>query len=140
MEGIKEDVLTVALMSKEHDGRVRAVGSHVTPTVYFNIPKDKAGKMNIFLAQQQELMEAKARIEKLKAAVIKLSAKEEVVTDDKGSCSVKSEQLVNFSNAEPARILSGEGKTADDDDVLLLTSLDALQVYPETLLLSISTI
>ena len=60
LEGNKKDVLIVTLMSKEHYERVRAIGSHVTPTVYFTIPKQKAGKVEIFLAQQDELMETKA--------------------------------------------------------------------------------
>ncbi|XP_073137196.1 uncharacterized protein [Henckelia pumila] len=35
--GTKEDILTKALESYEHGGRVRAVGGHVTPTLYFNV-------------------------------------------------------------------------------------------------------
>ena len=33
-----EDVLTTALGSNEHSGRVRAVGGYVTPKRYFNLP------------------------------------------------------------------------------------------------------
>lgn len=36
-----EDVLTTALESREHSGRVRAVGGYVTPKRYFNLPKEK---------------------------------------------------------------------------------------------------
>ena len=137
MVGVKEDVLTVALMSKEHHGRVRAVGSHVTPTVYFSLPKAKADKVDIFLSQQEELMETKARLQKLEAAVFKTSASP-VDTDEKGSCSAKSEHPVKFSYAEPPKQLFSEEK--DDEDVLLVDTIDALQVYLETLQLLVITI
>ena len=61
-------------------------------------------------------------------------------TDEKGSCSVKSENLVNFSNTEPAMILCSDENPDDDDDVLLVSTLDALQVYLKILLLLVSTI
>ena len=134
MEGIKEDVLTVALMSKEHPGRVRAVGSHITPTVYFTIPKQKGCNVQIFLAQQDELMETKARLQKLEDAVFKTNA-QAVDTEERGSCSVKSEHNVKISIVEPARNLLREEKPDNDDDVQLVDTLDALQVYLETLLL-----
>ena len=136
MEGIKEDVLTVALMSKEHPGRVRAVGSHITPTVYFTIPKQKGCNVQIFLAQQDELMETKETIQELEDAVFKMNA-QAVDMNERGSCSVKSEHNVKISYAEPARNLSRERKPDkdDDDDVQLVDTLDALQVYLETLLL-----
>lgn len=132
LKGCKEDVLTVALDAKEHPGRVRAVGSQVTPTVYFNTPKEK-GKSKANL--RRELMEQKARIQKLEAVVFKLDPSS-AHTDEKGSCSEKMEP-VNLSNAEPVRSLHSEIKPdADDvdDDVVLINTLDALQVYLETLL------
>ena len=36
-----EDVLTTALESREHSGRVRAVGGYVTPKQYFKLPQEK---------------------------------------------------------------------------------------------------
>ena len=110
---------------KGHHGHVRAFGSHVTLTVYFTNPKDKVGKIDIFLAQQEKLLETKARIQKLEAAIFKTSASV-VDTDEKSSCSAKSEYPVKFSYAEPARNLSSEEKPDDDDDVLLVGTLDAL--------------
>lgn len=35
------DVLTTALQTPEHSGRVRGVGGLITPTTYFNLPKGK---------------------------------------------------------------------------------------------------
>ena len=36
-----EDVLTTALESQEHSGRVRAVGGYITPKQYFKLPREK---------------------------------------------------------------------------------------------------
>lgn len=36
-----DDVLSAVLKTPEHPGRVRGVGSFVTPTVFFNLPKGK---------------------------------------------------------------------------------------------------
>lgn len=36
-----EDVLTVALETPEHSGRVRGVGGYITPQAFFNLPKQK---------------------------------------------------------------------------------------------------
>ena len=134
MEGPKEDVLTAALMSKEHDGRVRAVGSHVTPKLYFNIPRQKSVQMDLFLSQQEELKEAKARIQKLEAAVFKTEASA-VYTDENGSCSGKSEHPLKPSNAEPATNLPIVKKPDDANEVVEISELDALKVYLETLLM-----
>ena len=81
-------------------------------------------------------METKARIQKLKAAVFKTNA-QAVDTDERGSFSIKSKYNVKISYAEPAKNLSREEKPDkdDDDDVQLVDTLDALQVYLETLLL-----
>lgn len=126
LQGVKQDVLTIALNSQEHPGRVRAVGSHVTPTVYFNVPKGKALQNELLLAQQQELIETKARLAKLEAAVFKMSAS--VETDEKGSCSAaKSEHFAKFPYSPPAKNLSNEGNF-DDDEVQLVDTVDALQV------------
>ncbi|XP_074367777.1 uncharacterized protein LOC141708178 isoform X1 [Apium graveolens] len=40
-----EDVLTTALQTPEHAGRVRGVGGFVTPTTFFNLPKAKKTKI-----------------------------------------------------------------------------------------------
>ena len=45
------DVLTAALETPEHPGRVRGVGSLVTPTSYFNIPRRRS---NSSTSQMQE--------------------------------------------------------------------------------------
>lgn len=80
------DVLTVALETPEHSGRVRAVGSFVTPKIYFNLPRER--KLQISKSElmardrqrseelekaRQDLVAAKqdmmAEIEQLKAMI-----------------------------------------------------------------------
>lgn len=46
-----EDVLTTALESREHSGRVRAVGGYITPKQYFKLPREKKIRMT-----KEELM------------------------------------------------------------------------------------
>ena len=131
MKGVKEDVLTLALDSKEHPGRVRAVGSHVTPTVYFNVPKAKSLQTDLLIAQQRKLMDRRVekldrRVEQLEATIVKMSASV-VGTDEKGSCSAKEEPSVKFAEIQCASYLSNE-KNSDDDDVMLVDTVDILQV------------
>ncbi|KAL8088632.1 hypothetical protein AgCh_038419 [Apium graveolens] len=42
-----EDVLSIALETPEHSGRVRGVGSFVNPSTYFNLPKGKDKKSRV---------------------------------------------------------------------------------------------
>ncbi|KAA0054543.1 putative serine/threonine-protein kinase nek2 [Cucumis melo var. makuwa] len=48
------DVLTQALGTKEHNGRVRGVGGYVTPTTYFHsIKKTSKDEVNILLENEE---------------------------------------------------------------------------------------
>ncbi|KAG6501787.1 hypothetical protein ZIOFF_041671 [Zingiber officinale] len=121
-----EDILTKALNSNEHGGRVRGIGANVTPSSFFKLAR---GKVQIDKAayerQQKEFKEAKAmlsdqgdRIKKLEAMVLKLSGRE-FESEEKGSCSVKPQCLLDIKpEVERHRRLSNEGlEEYDDDDV-----------------------
>nr|GMC99464.1 uncharacterized protein LOC109166346 [Ipomoea batatas] len=41
LQGPKEDILTKALESKEHGGRMRGIGGHVNPSTYFRVGREK---------------------------------------------------------------------------------------------------
>ncbi|XP_073128723.1 uncharacterized protein [Henckelia pumila] len=101
IKGAKEDILTKALNTGEHGGRVRAVGGHITPTLYFNVGrclKTDIVDREVMIEQGKELVEAKkliakqdtrieeqdTRIKKLEAIIYKNGAWENDV-DDKGS-------------------------------------------------------
>ncbi|KAG6496093.1 hypothetical protein ZIOFF_043941 [Zingiber officinale] len=98
-----EDILTKALNSNEHGGRVRGIGANVTPSSFFKLAR---GKVQIDKAayerQQKEFKEAKTmlsdqgdRIKKLEAMVLKLSGRE-FESEEKGSCSVKPQCLLDI--------------------------------------------
>ena len=132
-----EDILTKALNSNEHGGRVRGIGANVTPSSFFKLAR---GKVQIdkaaYESQQKEFKEAKAmlsyqgdRLEKLEAMVLKLSGRE-FDSEEKGSCSVKPQCLIDIKpEVERHTRLSNEGlEEHDDDDVKVIEKDSALQV------------
>ena len=56
------DVLTMALGTPEHCGRVRGEGKHVTPMAYFKIPKRRTKKYNEELLAQLHESQERVRI------------------------------------------------------------------------------
>ncbi|XP_073153464.1 uncharacterized protein [Henckelia pumila] len=61
IEGTKEDILSKALETKEYDGRVRGIGGHVTPTLYFNAGrtlKSSGVPTDVLVEHERKLMEA----------------------------------------------------------------------------------
>lgn len=64
-----DDVLTKALKTPEHSGRVRAVGGYVNPSTYFNIPTGKGERVSKAtllardLVRDRELEETKKKFE-----------------------------------------------------------------------------
>ncbi|KAH6833591.1 hypothetical protein C2S53_005395 [Perilla frutescens var. hirtella] len=101
-----EDLLTQVLEKSEHPGHVRAIGRSVTPTTYFNHPRER--RQGIYKDHLQELLDAKklikeqdlciselktnmgeayARLGKLEAMFLSMSPMDKV-QDEKGSCSV----------------------------------------------------
>ncbi|XP_073147250.1 uncharacterized protein [Henckelia pumila] len=67
IKGAKKDILTKALNTGEHGGRVRAVGGHITPTLYFNVGrclKTDIVDRELMIEQGKELVEARKLIAK----------------------------------------------------------------------------
>lgn len=104
---------------------MRGIGGHITPTIYFNVGRTWKGSdvaKEVMTEHKRELMEAKkkiseqdARIKKLEAIVYKIGACDMSI-DDKGSCSVKLNQM------------SESDMKNDDDKLQILGKFDVLQV------------
>ncbi|XP_075477566.1 uncharacterized protein LOC142518658 [Primulina tabacum] len=65
IEGTKDGILTKSLETEEHDGRVRGIGGHITPTIYFNVGRKWKGSdvaKDVITEHKRELMEAKKKI------------------------------------------------------------------------------
>ncbi|XP_073123545.1 uncharacterized protein [Henckelia pumila] len=146
MMGTKEDILTKALESYEHSGRVRAVGGHITPTLYFNVGRIRKSvdiDRDLIIEQKKELLETRkliseqdARIQKLEAFVLKKGAWVSEI-DDKSSCSVKLHQLnepfLKTDNNLP------NYEDLDNDEMEVVDKSVALQGKPVVLTLESST-
>ncbi|XP_075497743.1 uncharacterized protein LOC142534979 [Primulina tabacum] len=153
----KNDILTKALDSYEHSGRVRGVGGHITPSIYFNIGrvwKSPFGDDHIFLNQTKELMEAKILISKQDARIAEQNARisdqdariqrlEEMFKkgasnfdiEEKGSCSVKLHPMSDDKIKKGASNYA----TSHDDDVKTLSNAEFLQGKPVALALESRT-
>ncbi|XP_042455051.1 uncharacterized protein LOC122039416 [Zingiber officinale] len=121
IEGTKEDILTKALDTEEYNGRVRGIGGHITPTIYFNSGR-RWKHADVITELKRELMEARkkileqdARIQNLEVMVYKKGTMCDLI-DDKGSCSVKLQPMIE------------DDMKKDDDDLQILCQDDVLQV------------
>ncbi|XP_075481234.1 uncharacterized protein LOC142521947 [Primulina tabacum] len=153
----KNDILTKALDSYEHSGRVRGVGGHITPSIYFYIGrvwKSPFGDDHIFLNQTKELMEAKILISKQDARIAEQNARisdqdariqrlEEMFKkgasnfdiEEKGSFSVKLHPMSDDKIKKGASNYA----TSHDDDVKTLSNAEFLQGKPVVLALESRT-
>lgn len=121
------DVLSTALETPEHSGRVRGVGGFVTPKLFFNLPKDKRKRITKaeLLAcdrQRDEEMERTkqelmSQIEALKAMINTPNIMPSPMTSDKASC-----QPVQFQEREKEKpIIAKELLVSDDECVVFDT-------------------
>ncbi|KAL8146466.1 hypothetical protein AgCh_004264 [Apium graveolens] len=94
-----KDVMSVALNTPKHSGRVRGVGSFVTLTSYFKLPKGKDKRTRITKAEfektknefEQMKMEFMSQIAELKSElkVVVTASKLQSPISDKASCGVR---------------------------------------------------
>lgn len=125
-----EDLLTCALGTQEHSGRVRGVGAYISPSMYFKMPfqggkVSKMGKKGdisdarMQISQQNEMIALLSdRLMKLEEAIAK-----DKETEGKGSCSVK----------QACRILDEDLELNEEDDEMIVmqkvdTKVDTFQV------------
>ncbi|XP_073298511.1 uncharacterized protein [Primulina huaijiensis] len=146
IKGTKKDILTKALNSDEHGGPVRAVGGHITPTLYFNVVrswKTEDVDRELMIEQKKELIEARkliqeqdTRIQKLEAIFYKNGAWNSEI-DDKGICSVKLHQ-VNGSEMKVDKF-SPSYEDFNDVEMKVVEKSVALQGKPVIFTLDSST-
>ncbi|KAM5552517.1 hypothetical protein ABKV19_027060, partial [Rosa sericea] len=97
------DVLTLALGTPEHGGRVRGIGGFVTPTTYFHLPKRRKESIEatvrvsvqkILLEEREKIVEeAREKIlEEAREKIIK-EAKEQILADERAMWEAKFAEL-----------------------------------------------
>ncbi|KAK1361442.1 hypothetical protein POM88_045916 [Heracleum sosnowskyi] len=122
-----EDVLTKALETPEHSGRVRGVGSFVTPSMFFNLPTGKRCRITKaeLLARDRErdaeLEKAKQEMERTRQEMER--TKEEMVQALKamGLTNIPSPKLSEMAScgqkvASPSVVKDLDQLLVDDDD------------------------
>lgn len=117
-KGLAEDLLTCALETPEHSGRVRAAGCYITPTKYFKRRQNGEDRKLMMIEVQRHINDNKTLLDKLNARLEKLEAiVQNKDNDEKSSSSVK----LQYAQKDE------EFVDNDDDDVQLADKVDSLQ-------------
>ncbi|XP_057804697.1 uncharacterized protein LOC131020066 isoform X3 [Salvia miltiorrhiza] len=124
-----EDLLTCALESGEHSGRVRAVGSYVTPSMFFKHGRKRRQHMEN--EQLVDLMEAKKHIVEQNEMIChlhdRLSKLEAAIAKD------KDDEVKGSHDKQPSHLMDEdfeeeeEEEEEEEDEVVLVEKFDALQ-------------
>ena len=136
------DVLSTALETPEHAGRVRGVGSFVTPSMYFNLPKGRRNRVTKdellardkrreeefekrteeFEKNTQNLM---SEIAELRALIGASNLHLSPMLSDKASCRVEKDFMADELNVKPkpvaAKVLMAD---QGDDDCVYIDPID----------------
>ncbi|XP_062021061.1 uncharacterized protein LOC133737549 [Rosa rugosa] len=120
-----DDILTLALGTPEHGGRVRGVGGQMNPSTYFNLPKRRKQSLEatVRVSVQKIMLEEKEKIVEDAREKIIEEAKEKIVAEERAFWAVKFAELEAKINATqdgncatPQTHVSGQGscsRTAD---------------------------
>lgn len=92
-------ILQAVLGKPEHPGRLRGVGSDISPTMYYQVGREKDLLPQICQRQERQLMSQAKRIKKLEAAVFKDGSHDED-TVEKGSCSPNYEADIGMVDSD----------------------------------------
>ncbi|XP_019196472.1 PREDICTED: uncharacterized protein LOC109190440 [Ipomoea nil] len=117
LQGPNEDILTQALESKEHGGRVRAIGGHVNPSTYFRLGKGMLPnhEKNVLLRRQATVEDRVAKLENL---VLQNVAFKSSSIEEKGSCTAKDAKGAMKLSEEEIGFMKQKLDFEDDDDEL----------------------
>ncbi|KAH6834369.1 hypothetical protein C2S53_012116 [Perilla frutescens var. hirtella] len=112
-EHLTQTIIKIALETPEHCGRVRAVGGHITPTVYFNLTREMTVGVGKMQEMSQMMVQMNAKIMELENLIKSKDCEE------KGSCSVKNNDLQpiddeaeieNIKAAQKVKVEGSKGK------------------------------
>ena len=87
-----EDVLTTALGSLEHSGRVRAVGGYITPKLFFNLPREK----KVRITKEELMARDRQRDEKTKALEAEIAQLKALITSGQNHQSPMQSEKASF--------------------------------------------
>lgn len=87
-----EDVLTTALGSLEHSGRVRAVGGYITPKLFFNLPREK----KVRITKEELMARDRQRDEKTKALEAEIAQLKALITSGQNHHSPMQSEKASF--------------------------------------------
>ncbi|XP_040372966.1 uncharacterized protein LOC121052304 [Rosa chinensis] len=117
------DVLTLALGTPEHGGRVRGIGGFVTPSTYFHLPKRRKESIEatVRVSVQKILLEEREKIvEEARERIIE-EAKEKILADERAMWEAKFAALEAKVNGKEGATIqphaSGQGscsRTVDE--------------------------
>ncbi|PRQ34677.1 hypothetical protein RchiOBHm_Chr5g0071741 [Rosa chinensis] len=90
-----DDILTLALGTPEHGGRVRGVGGQMNPSTYFNLPKRRKQSLEatIRVSVKKIMLEEKEKIVEDAREKIIEEAKEKIVAEERAFWAVKFAEL-----------------------------------------------
>lgn len=98
-----EDVLTTALESLEHSGRVRAVGGYITPKQFFNLPREK----KVRITKEELMARDRQRDEKTQALEAEIAKLKALISSGMNHHSPMQSEKASFQpeNNQPAAIV-----------------------------------
>lgn len=105
------DILTTALETPEHSGRVRGVGSFITPSTYFNLPRGRRNRVT-----KDELL---ARDKRREEEFAKRAEDYEKKTDDLKSQIAELKALIGSTNLQGSPLLSDKASCRSGKDMLV---------------------
>lgn len=117
-----DDVLSTALQTPEHSGRVRGVGGFVTPSAYFNLPKQrrvrvtKAELIARDRVMSEEFEKMKREMTELKALIASTPKNQSPMFSDKASFDPHKEEPVKRGSKKKAKVVKELQLTDDDDE------------------------
>lgn len=122
---VEGGILSQALESKEHSGRVRGVGGVINPSIYFHHVSHSLSNSDLFkqhemelIAQRKRNIEQDERIRRLEELILKKDG-QKIESEELGSCSVKIQRSMH-DEIPFDQECSGVKLAHDDNDIKII--------------------